>query len=184
MAYRDTTGAKAVRGRPPLSLRGFAESDAGVFVAAARCLLVRHPHDTYFLEVFLSRQHVELLHLLRYRKIRFVGAERAVAPLHFSFRHRGRDFPGRAHRRPYWTKSGSSWVSILGVAPFALALPYANLFWTAFLAGVIGLILSSAFSAILVYAQELVPGKVGLMAGLFSDWPLAWAASGLPFLVC
>lgn len=59
------------------------------------------------------------------------------------------------------------WVSILGVAPFAIALPYADLFWSGVLTAVIGLILASAFSAILVYAQELVPGKVGLMAGLF-----------------
>jgi len=59
------------------------------------------------------------------------------------------------------------WISILGVAPFALALPYVNLFWTGVLSCVIGLILSSAFSAILVYAQELIPGKVGMIAGLF-----------------
>jgi FSR family fosmidomycin resistance protein-like MFS transporter len=59
------------------------------------------------------------------------------------------------------------WFSILGVAPFSLALPYANLFWTVLLTVLIGLILASAFSAILVYAQELVPGKVGLIAGLF-----------------
>ena len=59
------------------------------------------------------------------------------------------------------------WISILGVAPFALMLPYANLFWTGVLSVVIGLILSSAFSAILVYAQELIPGKVGMIAGLF-----------------
>ncbi|MDQ3199177.1 MAG: MFS transporter, partial [Verrucomicrobiota bacterium] len=59
------------------------------------------------------------------------------------------------------------WVSILGVAPFTIALPYANLFWTGVLTVVIGLILASAFSAILVYAQELVPGKVGLISGLF-----------------
>ena len=59
------------------------------------------------------------------------------------------------------------WVSILGVAPFALALPYANLFWVGILTAIIGLILASAFSAILVYAQELVPGRVGLIAGLF-----------------
>ena len=69
------------------------------------------------------------------------------------------------------------WVSILGVAPFAIALPYANLFWTAVLAAVIGLILASAFSAILVYAQELVPGKVGLMAGLF--FGLAFGMGGI-----
>ena len=58
------------------------------------------------------------------------------------------------------------WYSILGVLPFTLVLPYANLFWTEVLIVVIGLILSSSFSAIVVYAQELVPGKVGTMAGL------------------
>lgn len=58
------------------------------------------------------------------------------------------------------------WVSFLGVAPFALALPYANLFWTGVLAFVIGLVMSSAFSAMVVYAQEAVPGRVGLVSGL------------------
>ena len=69
------------------------------------------------------------------------------------------------------------WVSILGVAPFALALPYANLFWCAALSALIGVILASAFSAILVYAQELVPGKVGTMSGLF--FGLAFGLGGL-----
>ncbi|HKP04307.1 MAG TPA: MFS transporter [Chthoniobacterales bacterium] len=69
------------------------------------------------------------------------------------------------------------WVSILGVAPFALALPYANLFWCAVLSAVIGVILASAFSAILVYAQELVPGKVGTMSGLF--FGLAFGLGGI-----
>lgn len=59
------------------------------------------------------------------------------------------------------------WASILGASPFALALPYANLFWTAVLSIIIGFIISSAFSAILVYAQELLPGKVGMVSGLF-----------------
>ena len=59
------------------------------------------------------------------------------------------------------------WGSILGVLPFTLALPYANLFWTVVLTIPIGLILSSAFAAILVYAQELLPGRVGMVAGLF-----------------
>jgi FSR family fosmidomycin resistance protein-like MFS transporter len=59
------------------------------------------------------------------------------------------------------------WFSILGVLPFTLALPYADLFWTRILIVVIGLILSSAFSAIVVFAQELVPGRVGLIAGIF-----------------
>ena len=59
------------------------------------------------------------------------------------------------------------WVSILGVFPFTLALPYANLTMTLALTIAIGLIMASAFSAILVYAQDLVPGKVGMIAGLF-----------------
>jgi FSR family fosmidomycin resistance protein-like MFS transporter len=59
------------------------------------------------------------------------------------------------------------WFSILGTLPFALALPYANLFWTCVLSGCAGFILSSAFPAMVVYGQELVPGKVGLISGLF-----------------
>lgn len=59
------------------------------------------------------------------------------------------------------------WFSILGAAPFTLALPYANLWGTVLLSCVIGLIISSAFSAIVVYAQELIPGRVGMIAGLF-----------------
>jgi len=69
------------------------------------------------------------------------------------------------------------WCSILGVAPFTLLLPYGDLFWTTVLSVFIGLILSSAFSAILVYAQELVPGKVGLIAGLF--FGLAFGMGGI-----
>jgi FSR family fosmidomycin resistance protein-like MFS transporter len=69
------------------------------------------------------------------------------------------------------------WVSILGVAPFTIALPYANLFWTGVLTVIIGIILASAFSAILVYAQELVPGKVGMIAGLF--FGLAFGMAGI-----
>jgi FSR family fosmidomycin resistance protein-like MFS transporter len=69
------------------------------------------------------------------------------------------------------------WISILGVAPFTLLLPYVNLFWTGVLTVFIGVILSSAFSAILVYAQELVPGKVGMIAGLF--FGLAFGMGGL-----
>jgi FSR family fosmidomycin resistance protein-like MFS transporter len=70
------------------------------------------------------------------------------------------------------------WASILGVAPFTLALPYSNLFWTTILSAVIGVILASAFSAILVYAQELVPGKVGLIAGLFFGFAFGMAGIG------
>jgi FSR family fosmidomycin resistance protein-like MFS transporter len=59
------------------------------------------------------------------------------------------------------------WVSILGVLPFTLLLPHANLFWTTLLTVPIGLILSSAFPAIVVYAQDLLPGRTGMVAGLF-----------------
>jgi len=69
------------------------------------------------------------------------------------------------------------WISILGVAPFTLLLPYASLFWTGVLSVTIGLIISSAFSAILVYATELVPGKLGLISGLF--FGLAFGMGGL-----
>ena len=69
------------------------------------------------------------------------------------------------------------WVSILGVAPFTLLLPHANLWWTSVLSVIIGLILASAFSAILVYAQELIPGKVGMVSGLF--FGLAFGMGGV-----
>jgi FSR family fosmidomycin resistance protein-like MFS transporter len=74
------------------------------------------------------------------------------------------------------------WVSILGVAPFALLLPHANLFWTTALTIVIGLVLSSAFSAILVYAQELMPGKVGMVSGLFFGFAFGMAGLGAAVL--
>jgi MFS transporter, FSR family, fosmidomycin resistance protein len=70
------------------------------------------------------------------------------------------------------------WVSILGVLPFTLALPYADLTWTTVLAVVIGFILSSAFSAIIVFAQELVPGKTGMIAGLFFGFAFGMGGLG------
>jgi FSR family fosmidomycin resistance protein-like MFS transporter len=69
------------------------------------------------------------------------------------------------------------WVSILGVLPFTLMLPYANLFWTGILSAVIGFVLASAFSAIVVYAQELMPGRVGLVSGIF--FGLAFGMGGI-----
>ncbi len=69
------------------------------------------------------------------------------------------------------------WFSILGVAPFTLLLPYVDFFWTITLSVIIGLILSSAFSAIVVYAHELMPGKLGMVSGLF--FGLAFGMGGL-----
>jgi MFS transporter, FSR family, fosmidomycin resistance protein len=74
------------------------------------------------------------------------------------------------------------WFSILGVAPFTLLLPYANLMWTGTLSFIIGLILASAFSAILVFAQELMPGKVGAVSGLFFGFAFGMGGIGAAVL--
>lgn len=74
------------------------------------------------------------------------------------------------------------WFSILGVAPFTLLLPHADLFWTAILIVIIGFVLASAFSAILVYAQELLPGKVGMISGLFFGFAFGMGGLGSALL--
>jgi FSR family fosmidomycin resistance protein-like MFS transporter len=74
------------------------------------------------------------------------------------------------------------WFSILGVAPFTLLLPYANLFWTTVLSIMVGVILASAFSAILVYAQELIPGKIGMISGLFFGFAFGMGGLGSALL--
>ena len=74
------------------------------------------------------------------------------------------------------------WGSILGVLPFTLLLPHANLMWTTVLTVIIGLILSSAFSAIIVYAQELVPGRTGVVAGLFFGFAFGMGGLGAAVL--
>jgi MFS transporter, FSR family, fosmidomycin resistance protein len=74
------------------------------------------------------------------------------------------------------------WFSILGALPFALLLPHVNLFWTSVLSAIIALIISSAFSAIVVYGQELMPGKVGLVSGLFFGFSFGMAGLGAAVL--
>ncbi|MGA9701473.1 MFS transporter [Pseudomonas sp.] len=74
------------------------------------------------------------------------------------------------------------WFSILGAAPFTLALPYVDLFWTAVLSVMIGFILASAFSAIVVFAQELVPGNVGMIAGIFFGLMFGFSGIGAALL--
>ncbi len=74
------------------------------------------------------------------------------------------------------------WWSIAGVLPFTLLLPYVNLFWTAVLSVPIGFILSSAFSAIVVYAQELMPGRVGMVSGLFFGFAFGMGGIGAAVL--
>jgi FSR family fosmidomycin resistance protein-like MFS transporter len=82
----------------------------------------------------------------------------------------------------YFGRKYVIWFSILGVLPFTLMLPYANLFWTGVLTVVIGLILASAFAAILVYATELIPGKVGTVAGLFFGFAFGMGGLGAALL--
>jgi len=74
------------------------------------------------------------------------------------------------------------WASILGVAPFTLILPHANLAWNGPLTFIIGIILASAFSAILVFAQELMPGKVGMVSGMFFGFAFGMAGIGAAVL--
>jgi len=74
------------------------------------------------------------------------------------------------------------WCSILGVLPFTLVLPYANLFWTGVLSVIIGFVIASAFSAILVYAQDLVPGRVGMISGLFFGFAFGMGGIGAAVL--
>jgi len=74
------------------------------------------------------------------------------------------------------------WFSILGALPFTLMLPYANLFWTGILSGIIGLVLASAFPAIVVYAQELLPGRVGMISGLFFGFSFGMGGIGAAVL--
>ncbi|QCT20194.1 MFS transporter [Jejubacter calystegiae] len=74
------------------------------------------------------------------------------------------------------------WCSILGVAPFTLILPWASLWWTGVLTVIIGFILASAFSAILVYAQELMPGRIGMVSGLFFGFAFGMGGLGAAVL--
>jgi FSR family fosmidomycin resistance protein-like MFS transporter len=119
--------------------------------------------NTYYIFYLMSKFHLPVENA-QIRLFAFLGAVAA----------------GTVIGGPIGDRIGRKWViwgSIVGVLPFTLILPYANLFWTTVLSIVIGLILASAFSAILVYAQELVPGKVGMIAGLF--FGLAFGMAGL-----
>ena len=74
------------------------------------------------------------------------------------------------------------WFSILGILPFTLVLPYANLFWTSILSVIIGMVMASAFPAIVVYAQELLPGRVGMISGLFFGFSFGMGGIGAAVL--
>jgi FSR family fosmidomycin resistance protein-like MFS transporter len=108
--------------------------------------------SSYYTFYLIQKFHLSVPHA-QYMLFAFLGA---VAAGTFA----GGPIGDRVGRKPV------IWFSILGAFPFALMLPYADLMWTGVLSVVIGLILASAFSAIIVYAQELLPGRIGLVAGM------------------
>ena len=142
----------------------------------------RDSHRAHLLEIFLSRQPDELLHVLPDQQVQRVGAGGADRSVHLLL---GAVAAGTILGGPIGDRIGRKvviWVSILGVFPFTMAMPYADLFWTRALSIVIGLILSSAFSAIVVYAQELMPGRIGLISGLFFGFAFGMGGLGAAVL--
>ena len=134
------------------------------------------PGRAAVLEDLLSRQHQQLLHVLPDPDVPRLGADLAGAAVRVPRRRGG----GHVHRRPVGDRFGAKfviWVSILGVLPFTLLLPHLGLVGTMIDSIAIGLVLSSAFSAMVVYAQELAPGNVGAVAGLF--FGLSFGLGGL-----
>ena len=128
----------------------------------------------HLFEVLLPGEFEQLLHLLSHGPLPCLGPTGEI----YLFLFLGAVAVGTIAGGPIGDRLGFKsviWCSILGVLPFTLALPYADLFWTAILSVLIGLILASAFSAILVYAQELVPRRVGLVAGLFFGFAFGMA---------
>jgi MFS transporter, FSR family, fosmidomycin resistance protein len=126
---------------------------------------------------------VSLSNFLTFYLIEKFGVSIQQAQLHL-FAYLAATAVGTVAGGPIGDKIGRKyviWFSILGALPFALMLPYANLFWTVPLTVVIGFILASAFPAIVVYAQELVPGKVGTISGLFFGFAFGVAGLAAPF---
>jgi FSR family fosmidomycin resistance protein-like MFS transporter len=155
--------AAQVQNRPALSSKTVAVSIAILIALIFSKYFYLVSLNSYYTFYLMSKFHVSVrsaqLHLFI-----FMGAVAAGTLI-------GGPIGDRFGRKPV------IWVSILGVLPFTLMLPYANLFWTSILSVIIGLILASAFSAILVYAQELVPGKVGMISGMF--FGLAFGMAGI-----
>ncbi len=135
------------------------------------------------LEVSLHGEPVELLHLLHDADVQDLDLDGAAAAFRLSGRGRSRNDCRRADRDRIGRRR-VIWFSILGVLPFTLLLPFANLTWTVILTIPIGFILASAFPAIVVYAQELVPGKPARLPAFSLVSPSAWAGLVQHFSVC
>jgi FSR family fosmidomycin resistance protein-like MFS transporter len=151
------------RNRPALSSRTVALSIAVLIALIFSKYFYLVSLNSYYTFYLMSKFHISVQSAQLYLFI-FMGAVAAGTLI-------GGPIGDRFGRKPV------IWASILGVLPFTLMLPYANLFWTSILSVIIGLILASAFSAILVYAQERVPGKVGMISGMF--FGLAFGMAGI-----
>jgi FSR family fosmidomycin resistance protein-like MFS transporter len=155
--------AARIENRPVLSSRTVAFSIAILVALIFSKFFYLVSLNSYYTFYLINKFHISVRSSQLYLFI-FMGAVAAGTLI-------GGPVGDRFGRKPV------IWVSILGVLPFALMLPYANLFWTSILTVIIGIILASAFSAILVYAQELVPGKIGMVSGMF--FGLAFGMAGI-----
>lgn len=166
----------AVRGKPAAK-RSVGESLSRGRIAAALVILGVLVFSKYFYMASLSSYYTFYL-------IHTFGVSVQSAQAHL-FAFLAAVAAGALIGGPVGDRIGRKWViwiSILGAAPFTLLLPHANLFWTGILSVVIGLILASAFSAILVYAQELLPGRVGMVSGLFFGFAFGMGGVGAALL--
>jgi FSR family fosmidomycin resistance protein-like MFS transporter len=155
--------AAHIENRPALSSRKVAFSIAILVALIFSKFFYLVSLNSYYTFYLINKFHISVRSSQIYLFI-FMGAVAAGTLI-------GGPIGDRVGRKPV------IWGSILGVLPFTLMLPYANLFWTSILTVIIGIILASAFSAILVYAQELVPGKIGMVSGMF--FGLAFGMAGI-----
>jgi FSR family fosmidomycin resistance protein-like MFS transporter len=169
----------------PTPRHGASSEAPGGFVgrrpAAARRPFRCNPADPDLFQVFLSGEHHELYSFYLIEKFHLsVQSAQLYLFVFLLAAALGTLFGG-----PIGDRVGRKrviWISILGVAPFSMLLPYVDLLWTGILSFVIGLILASAFSAILVFAQELMPGKVGAVSGLFFGFAFGMGGIGAAVL--
>lgn len=158
-----TPGTPAAAARPLLSRRRVAMAIAVLIALVFSKYIYLASLTSYYMFFLISKFHLSV-RSAQFHLFAFLGAVAVGTIL-------GGPIGDRVGRKYV------IWASILGVLPFTLVLPYANLIWTGVLSVVIGLVLASAFSAILVYAQELVPGRIGMISGLF--FGLAFGIAGV-----
>ena len=156
---------------------GADRSASGCAELAPRQDRARGAGGAVVLQAALRLEPVELLHLLSDRQVRRLDPGRADLSLHLPRRQRGRARSSAARSATASAARYVIWFSILGALPFTLALPYAGLFASAVLTVFIGLIMSSTTSSIIVFAQELMPHRFGMISGVF--FGVAFGIGGL-----